>query len=234
MVKKSIEYIQKLVENNGYKLVSTYRTYITITCPNKHTYETTVNIFERGSRCPKCYHESQRRFKDEFSKDDMFGYLKIINKEDETFQIYKFDLKYFDIFENRYWSNDYGYACTYIDSDRVPMHRFIMNPPKDKVVDHIDRDITNNLESNLRICTNQENAFNKSLSKRNKSGVAGVFWSEKDNKWQAFIKKDNKLKYLGSFKLKEDAISARLEAEKKYFGEFSPNNVICYKGVDYY
>ena len=33
---------------------------------------------------------------------------------------------------------------------------------------------------------------------------------------------NNKTKYLGSFKNKEGAIKARLEAEAKYFGEFAP------------
>lgn len=41
------------------------------------------------------------------------------------------------------------------------------------------------------------------------------------NKFMARIKVNGKYKYLGLYENIEDAIKARLEAEKIYFGEFS-------------
>ena len=42
------------------------------------------------------------------------------------------------------------------------------------VVDHIDRDKTNNKIENLRVVTQQMNNCNKNLSSNNKSGITGV------------------------------------------------------------
>lgn len=88
--------------------------------------------------------------------------------------------------------------------------------------DHIDRNELNNLESNLRLCTKSQNAQNISISVRNKSGVIGVWWMEKDSAWGANIQVNNKRHYLGSFADKNDAIVARLKAEKEYCKEFAP------------
>ena len=88
--------------------------------------------------------------------------------------------------------------------------------------DHIDRNELNNLESNLRLCTKTQNAQNLSVSVRNKSGVIGVWWIAKDSVWGANIQVNKKRYHLGSFSDKKDAIIARLMAEKKYYGEFAP------------
>jgi hypothetical protein len=58
----------------------------------------------------------------------------------------------------------------------------------------------------------------------NTSGVAGVTWDKKNNKWKAQIHINRKTKYLGLYNTKEEAIEARRQAEIEYFGEFSPNN----------
>ena len=93
---------------------------------------------------------------------------------------------------------------------------------KQEVIDHKDRNPSNNHKSNLRFCTAQENSRNVSLSSRNSSGFLGVYWKEKKKHWEASIKIDGKDKYLGSFKNKDDAIKARLLGEKEYYGEFAP------------
>ena len=52
----------------------------------------------------------------------------------------------------------------------------------------------------------------------------GYCWNKLRNKWQAQIKINKKCIHLGYFIDKKDAIKARKEAEKKYFGEFAYNN----------
>lgn len=91
-----------------------------------------------------------------------------------------------------------------------------------KNYDHIDRNELNNLESNLRICTQQQNAMNRSIHKNNTSGFTGVNWDSNLNKWRVQIGVDYNTIYLGSFSNKTDAIVARLNAEVKYFGRFAP------------
>lgn len=135
-----------------------------------------------------------------------------------------FDLKNFDKIKNYCWvSHKHGNMIRLVAKDtetgkQVKMHQVLgfIN------CDHIDRNELNNLESNLRLCTKTQNAQNLSVSVRNKSGVIGVWWMEKDSVWGANIQVNKKRYHLGSFSDKKDAIIARLMAEKKYYGEFAP------------
>lgn len=56
--------------------------------------------------------------------------------------------------------------------------------------------------------------------KNNTSGVTGVTFNKRDNIWVALITFKNKRYYLGSFKNKDDAISARKEAEESLHKNF--------------
>lgn len=49
------------------------------------------------------------------------------------------------------------------------------------------------------------------------SGVSGVSWEPLRKRWRAKITIKKKTIYLGYFKNKEDAIKARVEAERKYW-----------------
>lgn len=91
-------------------------------------------------------------------------------------------------------------------------------------VDHIDGDRLNNTRSNLRLCTRRENAFNKGVYKNNSSGVSGVYYQKKPQKWSSYINVDKHMINIGTFNNFEDAVAARLAAEKLYFGEFSRSN----------
>lgn len=93
-----------------------------------------------------------------------------------------------------------------------------------KGYDHIDHNPFNNVRSNLRPCTQQQNTFNGKLGKNNTTGVTGVQFvhNVKTNPWRARIMLNRKEILLGCFPTFEDAVKARLEAEKKYFGEFAP------------
>lgn len=85
-------------------------------------------------------------------------------------------------------------------------------------IDHINHVRSDNRIINLRVVTQSENGRNMTRSKRNKSGVTGVFWVEERQKWLARIKN----KHVGIFTNKSDAIAARKAAEKKY--GFHPNH----------
>ena len=78
-----------------------------------------------------------------------------------------------------------------------------------------------NRKQNLRICTNQENNFNKGLYSHNTSGVSGVSWDKSRNKWEASIKINRKKIHLGRFENFNEAVNKRKEAEEVYFGEFA-------------
>ena len=87
--------------------------------------------------------------------------------------------------------------------------------------DHIDRDEFNNRKSNLRPCTKSQNQMNCSLRSHNKSGITGVSQT-KTGSWLAELRANGETKLKTTFKNKDDAIRARLQAEVKYFAEFAP------------
>jgi hypothetical protein len=59
---------------------------------------------------------------------------------------------------------------------------------------------------------------NSKTRKNNSSGVTGVGWHRKRNKWQAYITINNKDFHLGCFKKKYDAVWERWKAEVKQNG----------------
>jgi IS4 transposase len=77
------------------------------------------------------------------------------------------------------------------------------------VVDHIDGNELNNNLDNLQVITNRKNTSKDRLGS---SQYTGVGWHNKNKKWQAGIRIDGKLKYLGSFK---DEVSASNAYQKK-------------------
>lgn len=107
------------------------------------------------------------------------------------------------------------------NSKQEYLHRVILGAPKDMCVDHINGNTLDNRKNNLRICTNRENTSNRTkLGTNNTSGILGVRFDNRRNKWYADIQYKGKCIFFGYFNIKEDAIKARINAEKLYFKEF--------------
>lgn len=58
------------------------------------------------------------------------------------------------------------------------------------------------------------------INKKNSSGVTGVSFDSKRQKWIAQITFQRVNHLLGRFDSKEDAVKARLKAEQEYFGKY--------------
>ena len=119
----------------------------------------------------------------------------------------------------------YFYGQTNKKSDgrkSMLLHRFIMNAPPDKYVDHIDFNTLDNRKKNLRLCEPSENVAHGRGRSDNTSGTIGVTWNKRENKWMAYVHLKDKFLNLGLYIHIEDAIKARKDAEKIYFGEFAP------------
>lgn len=123
---------------------------------------------------------------------------------------------------NEYSNDNWGQKpIYYVVNNKVGfLHRFIMNCPKGKEIDHIDMNTFNCIESNMRIVTHSQNQMNRGFPKNNTSGKVGVTWDKSRNKWIAFFQKEGMQKTVGYFKKKEDAIQARELAEIEYFEEY--------------
>ena len=81
-------------------------------------------------------------------------------------------------------------------------------------LDHINHIKTDNRIENIRDASPQENARNMSMSKANRSGSTGVFWSNNAKKWTAQIGKNGKAVHLGYFESFNAAKDARAKASK--------------------
>lgn len=92
-------------------------------------------------------------------------------------------------------------------------------------IDHINGDCADNRISNLRDVPDIVNKHNMPLTRRNRSGVIGVFFTNEPGRskpWIARIRVNGKTIHIGAFKTKDEAAKARMDAETFY--GFHPNH----------
>lgn len=127
--------------------------------------------------------------------------------------------------ENYEWLNQWKWIASFergrwyaIRSDSttgeqqlIRMHRQILGLKSGdgKHTDHINHNGLDNRLCNIRICTNQQNCFNR-------KNVKGYCWHGKVKRWQARIMLDGKNYSLGYFDTKENAHKAYLHAKQEY------------------
>ncbi|MFA5783392.1 MAG: AP2 domain-containing protein [Phycisphaerae bacterium] len=105
------------------------------------------------------------------------------------------------------------------------MHRLIMKPPRDKVVDHINRNGLDNRRANLRVVTQTQNKWNNGQRvTRYSSKYRGVSWHKREKKWTAIISINGRAKSLGYFKDEKEAARAFDKAAKELRGEYAVLN----------
>lgn len=117
-----------------------------------------------------------------------------------------------------------GYLRSCIDGEEILCHRlawlYMTGSFPERELDHRNRIRDDNSWDNLRLSTNGQNKCNTSIRKDNSSGVKGVYWNAKNQKWYASICTEGKRKHLGSFLDLEDAKSAIMSAREVAHGEF--------------
>lgn len=138
-------------------------------------------------------------------------------------QSFMFDLCDYDLIKDYTWYlNSGGYLITTFKGSHYRMHRLIcgISEDDDREVDHINHVTTDNRRSNLRVCTHQQNSFNKITPSNNSTGHIGVS-IDSNGDYRASIMIDGKSIELGSYSEYDDAVSVREIAEKRYFNEFA-------------
>ena len=138
--------------------------------------------------------------------------------------------------EKRKWSKEVGSVAGSVNTNSITgrkyiyihtlgrqwkAHRlvfmFMTGKEASGFVDHINGDGTDNRWSNLRDTDNKTNSRNARRRKEALgSGVMGVRWHKKANKWVAGIHHKGKNVHLGLFVDFDEAVKARKEAEIKY------------------
>lgn len=123
-----------------------------------------------------------------------------------------------------YWHKHHtGYAQALVKGKLVRLHRLIMTPGADEVVDHINHDILDNRRKNLRTCSVTENRRNSNKSKANTTGYKGV--SIFKGKYVAMIGHMGKKIFLGRYKTAQEAALAYDTMAMKLHGSFYKGNI---------
>lgn len=98
-------------------------------------------------------------------------------------------------------------VATIDEKTKIHLHRFIIGYDGDDDVDHEDRNGLNNRKENLRVLSHSDNLRNQSPARK---GIKRV----PSGKYQVVITKNYIGKYLGTFDTYEEALEARLQAER--------------------
>lgn len=120
---------------------------------------------------------------------------------------------------------NFNWKCNYHNYERSVhlglMHRFIMNCPKNKIIDHINHDRLDNRKANLRICTVSNNGMNRLKYSGFTSKYKGVCWVKERSLWKSSIKHNDAYIHLGFFENEKDAGLAYDKKAIELFGEFA-------------
>jgi hypothetical protein len=100
----------------------------------------------------------------------------------------------------------------------VFMHRLILKPMPNSLVDHVNGDTLDNRRTNLRQCSHAENMRN-TFMRDNKTGFKGV-WKHGKGYYASIEKKGQKCR-IGPFSTPEMAAAAYAGAATILFGEFA-------------
>lgn len=117
-----------------------------------------------------------------------------------------------------------GYILISLDNKIYSAHRlvwlYVHGFFPDKGIDHVNGDRMDNRLCNLRLATQSQNLANQGVSKGNKSGLKGVYWSGRIGRWIAMCRVNGKQHYLGSYDTSDKASWAYKRFAKKHHGEF--------------
>ena len=112
------------------------------------------------------------------------------------------------------WINPYGYLIVKVNDIGYRVHNIIYNYhhgsiPEGYSVDHIDRNPLNNSISNLRKATHTEQVENRGIMSNNTSGITGVSFYTRRNRWVVKFRVNGKSKHFGEFRTLEEAAACR-------------------------
>lgn len=120
--------------------------------------------------------------------------------------------------------NAYGHLVLQLDKRVYLAHRlawfYCFKEWPICIIDHIDRNPSNNSLDNLREATKATNNYNSKIYNSNTSGVKGAFFDKRRNLFYSQIVVNSKKIWLGYFQTLEEAGQAYNIEAKKLHGEF--------------
>ena len=135
--------------------------------------------------------------------------------------------------------NQYKWFCTYYGyaARKIPrkdrkgketvalMHRELCPAPDELVVDHINRNPSDNRKANLRPATKQQNCWNAKIKKK-RAGTryTGIHFDKRKGKWFVHITRDGRSTTCGYYSDEVEAARAYDRLVKEHRGEFAVLN----------
>lgn len=147
--------------------------------------------------------------------------IGIANYKDERREFY-FDSDDYNFVKNHIWRvNKQNYVYTTIDGKNVFLHRFVMGLTKDisnSVIDHIHHNPLDNRKTQLRICTLQQNQYNRKPT--SSTGFKNIHRDARNGHYVFSCKTNTVGKIKASFKELKHALIFKVQSEERIHGEF--------------
>lgn len=188
-------------------------------CGNETTVYRSNLISEKVKSCGCNYKISAQRLKKTNIYTIDYKNNIVIGKTTNTNKDFLIDLDDYELIKNLSWYESSNGYIHHKDREKrvIQLHRFITKCPNNKVVDHINHNIKDNRKQNLKICSQKENVYNKTIKPRNQLNEFCIT-TNKQNKNIYYIVSIGK-KYRGCFKNLVDAKKCR----DKYLKEIYKN-----------
>lgn len=115
----------------------------------------------------------------------------------------------------------------------IKLHRLLLKPKPNELVDHKNGDGLDNRRSNLRVCNKAQNGQNSKRPSNNTTGFKGIIFVKSradcgtpcsERPWMAQIGHENKHITIGYFKTAKLAAQAYDKKAKELHGEFAKLN----------
>lgn len=141
----------------------------------------------------------------------------VVGKASNTQNEFIFDLEYFDKIKDMCWyETNNGYIMHKGLNGSILLHRFVLDFPQGKVVDHINHNRKDNRKQNLRICTQKENVYNRTIKSRGKLKEFGISTAKRNKNLYYIVDIGNQ--YRGCYKDIELAKKCRDLYYNKVYG----------------
>lgn len=115
-----------------------------------------------------------------------------------------------------------SYGNKYIRAHRIAYQLMVKRVPKNREIDHINGNITDNRIENLRVVTTRENQQNRKIHRKKKKLVGCYFCNKK---WKSQVYYNGEKLHIGFFK-------TELEAHASYMNFLDDHNISYLKEID--
>jgi hypothetical protein len=146
-----------------------------------------------------------------------YDFILIDDEDYDRLLVYKYYLS----FDGKSIRRSKGFGLTI---QKIPVSVDVLQCDSIILIDHKDRNVFNNQKFNLRFCSLQENARNKSKIEGSSSKYKGVCWDKKRFKWVSRITINRKAIHLGYFLDEIEAAKIYDIKAKELFGDFAVLN----------